>query len=338
MIKVLRFLLPGLAAMLWISPAWAPYLDLAQFTIVQQNDSDRFRLEVTLPENVDPSLPLIWPTDCTAQSVTPVAGASEFSATLVFDVSCAPGAAGIVQTRWGKDGGTLETRLSDGSSRSDMLPGGRVGAVIALPDWQSVAQREPAGFWQTAWRYLELGTVHVLVGWDHLAFVFCLALLATGTSLLWLISAFTLGHSISLALAHLDVLNIPIAPVEAIIALSVVFMAREAILAFRKQDDGESGSRSLRWRAGVTAAFGLIHGLGFASVLGGLGVSPTETVTALLFFNIGVEIGQILFVVAVIASIRLFRLLRLEMPVVHAATYGVGGMGLVWTLERVVGV
>lgn len=334
--KLVRAPLTGFAALLWISPAWAPYLDLAQFTIIQKTNDQQFRLEVTLPENVDPKLAVNWPADCFAESV----GAQNTAATFVFDVSCAPGATGLVETRWGRDGATLDIRLKDGSTRSEMLPGGRLGAAIPLPDWESAAQQQPAGFWATAWRYLELGTVHVLVGWDHLAFVFCLALLATGGSLFWLISAFTLGHSVSLALAHFGIVKLPIAPVEAIIALSVVFMAREAILDIRKRGRNRTGlasNRSLRWRVLLTAAFGLIHGLGFASVLGSLGVSPAETVTALVFFNVGVEVGQILFVVAVLASIRLFHLLRLEAPLLHAATYTVGGMGLVWTFERVVG-
>ena len=89
---------------------------------------------------------------------------------------------------------------------------------------------------------------------------------------------------------------------------------------------------------GITAGFGLIHGLGFASVLGGLGVSATDTVVALLFFNIGVEIGQLLFVFTVLVLLMLLRGIRMDQQMIRASAFAVGGLGLFWTVERVMGI
>lgn len=315
----------------------ADVLDLAQFTIVQQQDSN-FTLVARLPESGDASLPVSWPSSCTVSSGDVSSVGSAFSVS--FDADCG-NEGGEIQTRWGSDGAMLQVVLTDGGTASSILPGGPRGARITVPDWQSTAELQIDGFWNTAQSYLGLGTIHVLEGWDHLAFVLCLALLAKGMSLLWLITAFTVGHSISLALAHFGILNVPIVPVEAIIALSVVFMAREALLAHRAKSGPMLGGeqrkdKSLRWKLGVTAGFGLIHGLGFASVLGSLGVSASQTVTALAFFNIGVEVGQIFFVLVVLGLMALMRKIRIEKQSTRLATCLVGGMGLFWTIERVV--
>lgn len=345
-VKRLRWQLAGILLFVLSAPmALAHYLDLAQFTLSQQSVDDHglwFRFEANLPVNLDPDLPVSWPAGCSVLERNERI-ASGNSVNVSFDVSCDESSVGLIRTRWGRDGALLQLQLLDGTSRSSMLSAGRMGAEIALPDWEVAASQEPAGFLATAWRYLELGTVHVLIGLDHLAFVLCLAMLARGITLLWLISAFTLGHSISLALAHFGLVNVPIIPVEAIIALSVVFMAREALISHRAAKnpdtpDMRSASSSLRWRMGLTAGFGLIHGLGFASVLGGLGVSASETVVALLFFNIGVEVGQLLFVCAVLCVLALIRRINLDQQLIRASAFAVGGMGIFWTLERVMGI
>ncbi len=251
--------------------------------------------------------------------------------TLDWRISCEAGVTEpAVQTRWGRDGAIVEVLAADGAAPStSMLTGTRLGARLLLPD-PALAPRQ-AGAVETALRYLWLGTSHVLIGWDHLAFVFCLAMLARGGALLWLISAFTVGHSISLAASFLGLVRIPIAPVEAVIALSVVFMAREACLLHAQPE--RSGQD--HGRIGLTAAFGLIHGLGFASVLGELGVSAGETVLALAFFNIGVEVGQLLFVAVVLALVFLLGRMQAPKRVLHAAICIAGGMGLFWTLQRI---
>jgi len=314
-------------------PVLADELDLAQFLMIQQESAEQFQLIASLPENLDPTAAVSLPDSCslTSRSYT----GNDRAHRVVLNIICSEADAGVIQTRWGSDGAMLKLRLSDGSETSMLLPGGPEGAALRLPDWTAAGNAVTPGFWSTAWRYLELGTVHVLIGWDHLAFVLCLSLLASGSALFWLITAFTLGHSISLALAHFGLLNLPIGPVEAIIALSVVFMAREALLSIRAKTG--QPPRSLNWRIGLTAGFGLIHGLGFASVLSGLGISASETVTALAFFNIGVEIGQILFVCAVLALMAALRTIRVERQSINALTCGVGATGVFWTVERMVG-
>lgn len=344
-VKHWRWQLAGaLFFVLSIPVAVAHYLDLAQFTLVQQNVEDEglwFRFDASLPVNLDPDLPVSWPDGCSVLERDERLETGN-AVTVSFDVTCDETSSGVIRTRWGRDGGMLELHLLDGSVASTMLSGGQFGAEFNLPDWDAAATQQPAGLAATAWRYLVLGTEHVLIGLDHLAFVLCLAMLARGISLLWLISAFTLGHSISLALAHLGVVNVPIMPVEAIIALSVVFMAREALLAHQSRNNPgqqqRSATASLRWRMGITAGFGLIHGLGFASVLGGLGVSAGDTVVALLFFNIGVEVGQLLFVFTVLCLLMLLRKASLDQAMIRASAFAVGGLGLFWTVERVMGI
>jgi len=343
--KRLRWQLVGaLFFLLSVPVAVAHYLDLAQFTVVQMNVEDEglwFRFDASLPVNLDPDQPVNWPDGCSVLERDERLDTRN-TVTVSFDVNCEETSRGLIRTPWGRDGGMLELHLLDGSVASTMLSGGRFGAEFSLPDWQAAAEQEPDGFVATAWRYLVLGTEHVLIGLDHLAFVLCLAMLARGVNLLWLISAFTLGHSISLALAYLGVVNVPIIPVEAIIALSVVFMAREALVANTTENYPRSTQRSagttLRWRMSITAGFGLIHGLGFASVLGGLGVSAADTAVALLFFNIGVEVGQLMFVATVLALLMLLRKVRLDQKMIRASAFAVGGMGLFWTAERIMGI
>jgi hypothetical protein len=182
-----------------------------------------------------------------------------------------------------------------------------------------------------SWRMLAVeftrqGVVHIGLGWDHLAFLLCLCLMFQGVRLGVLITAFTLGHSLSLGLAFFEVLTVPMPPVEAIIALSIVLMAREAL-----RDD----ERGFRRPVLIVTGFGLLHGLGFASALGELGVGHAERWPALLFFNLGVELGQIAFVLAILGiAVLLGRLVPLAAARV-AVLYGVGVVGAFWGFERV---
>ncbi len=187
--------------------------------------------------------------------------------------------------------------------------------------------------------YLVLGVRHIWKGIDHLLFVACLILIAgTWRRILVTVTGFTIAHSITLALAALGLVRIPVPPVEATIALSIVFLATE--IARRRRD-------TLTWRYPivVSALFGLLHGFGFASALGEIGLPQVEIPAALLFFNVGVEIGQIIFVGAVLGlfwgvsnvarSIQAFSadwLLRFEKPL----AYPVGIIAMYWTTQRVV--
>ena len=167
---------------------------------------------------------------------------------------------------------------------------GQAAVIHAAPDVNPVRLGSTAGKLSTLWQYLRLGVGHIASGYDHLLFVACLMLLAGNpTRVLFAVTGFTLAHSITLALAALEVWRVPIVPTEAVIALSIVFLAAE--LAGQNQ-------LTLAWRYPVLVAtlFGLLHGFGFASVLSEIGLPQAEVVPALLGFNLGVELGQLAFV------------------------------------------
>ncbi len=191
--------------------------------------------------------------------------------------------------------------------------------------------------------YTWLGIEHIWIGIDHLLFVACL-LFISGLSrrLLITITGFTVAHSITLALSTLDVVRIATPPVEAAIALSVVFMAWEIA---RGNDD----SLTYRYPVTVSSSFGLLHGFGFAAVLRDIGLPQVELPTALLFFNVGVEIGQILFVLALLAGflalrpifVRLLRSAQDQQvhwsSLTSPASYLIGTVASYWLIDRVAG-
>jgi hydrogenase/urease accessory protein HupE len=185
--------------------------------------------------------------------------------------------------------------------------------------------------------YTVLGIEHILTGFDHLLFVLALVLLVTGwKTLACTITAFTAAHSLTLAAASLGWLQVPGPPVEAAIALSIVFVAREIVHA----RDGRSGLMQRRpWI--VAFSFGLLHGLGFAGALAQVGLPPLSIPTALLFFNIGVEIGQLLFIAALLGLMAATRRLLNEQfwtaPhwVWRLPPYAIGSLASFWLVERV---
>jgi len=183
--------------------------------------------------------------------------------------------------------------------------------------------------------YLLFGFAHILAGFDHLLFVLALLILVPGTRvLIWTITAFTVAHSITLAAATLGLVNLSQPPVEAVIALSIVFVASEIIHV----SQGRPGLTQRRpWIVAFT--FGLLHGLGFAGALTEVGLPEQAIPLALLFFNVGVELGQLAFVAAVLLSIALAKLVLREppkwMPV--ATAYAIGVVASYWTIERVLG-
>jgi hydrogenase/urease accessory protein HupE len=190
---------------------------------------------------------------------------------------------------------------------------------------------------QTAWlvsiAYLELGVEHILLGFDHLLFVLALFIIATGFwKVVKTVTAFTAAHSITLALATLGVVHVPSPPVEAAIALSIAFVAVEIVRVRR-------GRPSFAARAPwlVAFAFGLLHGLGFAGALSEVGLPPGHIPAALLFFNLGVEIGQLIFlaaVAAIAALVRIARPWRQRWPEL-VPPYAIGAIAMFWVIERV---
>jgi hypothetical protein len=180
--------------------------------------------------------------------------------------------------------------------------------------------------------YLQLGGQHILTGVDHLLFVLCLILLVRNIrKLLATVTAFTLAHSITLAAATLGLVNVPAAPVEATIALSIVFLASELL----RDPTRRSGvTRSYPWL--VAFSFGLLHGLGFAGALAEIGLPHGEIPLALFSFNVGVELGQLAFIAAVLFLAFLGARLVRSMPAwaPRAAAYAIGCTAAYWVFER----
>jgi hydrogenase/urease accessory protein HupE len=217
----------------------------------------------------------------------------------------------------------LRLNLADGTAHSAILRPS--DPSFQIPAFES--KSEIAG------SYWRMGVTHILDGVDHLLFLLALMLIVSGFwKLLQTVTAFTLAHSVTLALATLGFVNVPPAPTEAVIALSILFLAAEIV---RKQQ-GEVGLTERRpWI--VALAFGLFHGLGFAGALSEIGVPAHEVPLALLMFNVGVETGQIVFVVAVASLLAALRRLPLSLPegAWRLAPYGIGSLAAFWTIQRV---
>jgi hydrogenase/urease accessory protein HupE len=197
-----------------------------------------------------------------------------------------------------------------------------------------VVPQEPSS-WQVVRLYTKLGVEHILIGIDHLLFVLGLLLLVKGWNvLIKTITAFTLAHSITLALSALDIVSIPQAPVEAVIALSIVFLAREYLMVLRGH-----GSLTARYPWIVAFSFGLLHGFGFAGVLQEIGLPQQDIPLALLTFNIGVEIGQLLFIVGVLIIYKCRKLFHIQTPqwAVYTLPYLLGAIASFWLIERILG-
>ena len=205
-----------------------------------------------------------------------------------------------------------------------------------LPVDPSFVARPSPGSLEVVTTYTVIGIEHILGGFDHLLFVLALVLLVQGTRrLVATITAFTAAHSLTLAGATLGWVNVPGPPVEASIALSIAFVASEIV--HRRQ--GRTGLTE-RYPWVVAFTFGLLHGFGFAGALAEVGLPATSIPIALLFFNVGVEIGQLLFVVAVLAFSavcwRAVQRLRVPQPawMWRVPPYAIGALASFWLIER----
>lgn len=211
------------------------------------------------------------------------------------------------------DGRSFVQRLTPASPRAN-IPAAQTSSAVALT-------------------YLKLGVEHILLGFDHLLFVLGLILLAANLrQLATAITAFTAAHSITLAAAALGFVHVPPAPVEAAIALSIVFVGAEVI----RERQGKAGLASRApWL--VAFAFGLLHGFGFAGALSEIGMPAGHISEALLFFNVGVEVGQLLFVAAVLTLWKIMRLAHVPLPrwATLAPPYLIGSLAMFWMFQRV---
>lgn len=203
-------------------------------------------------------------------------------------------------------------------------------SVRLTPDRSSYTFIASPSRWQTVQSYTIFGVEHILEGYDHLLFVLCLLLIASTTKkLFWAITGFTLAHSITLILSTLNVVQLPIVVVEAIIALSIVFLATEIV-------KNKKASLSFRYPIAVSSSFGLLHGFGFASVLMELGLPQNDQFLALAFFNLGVELGQLLFIAFVMLILALFKRLIDIKKYYKLNAYIIGSIASMWLIERVI--
>ena len=230
----------------------------------------------------------------------------------------------------------LEATQTDVLFRVDYLDG-RSFTHRLVPAQPSVVIPGEPSIVDVVVTYLWLGVEHILLGIDHLLFVLALLMLVNGaTALVATITAFTLAHSLTLGVAALGYVHIPSAPVEAVIALSILFLATE--LARRERGSPVAGHTDLAGRAPwlVAFSFGLLHGFGFAGALAEIGLPENSIPLALLFFNIGVEIGQLAFVACILMLVWTAERLSLRRPIwlPRLAAYAIGSVAAMWLFER----
>lgn len=208
--------------------------------------------------------------------------------------------------------------------------------VRITPANPAVRIAEKPDRWQVARTYFVTGVEHILMGYDHLLFVLCLVLLLSGA---WrvaaTVTAFTVAHSLTLIATTLDLIRVPGPPVEAIIALSIVFLAVEIV---KRKPGAPRLSERLPWI--VAFLFGLLHGFGFAGALAEIGLPQGEVPVALLTFNLGVEAGQLVIVAVAMAALAIIRRAgeTVSRRVQTISAYAIGAVAAMWLIERVFGV
>lgn len=324
LIVVLATCLPGSASAHALDPG---YLELASL------GQERWRVTWRTPDVKGRPMPIEarLPENCSHEPpAEPIFDGRAW--TTAWVTTCPGGLNGGVIEIAGLDQTRTETLV-----RYELEPG-RTQVYRLTPSETAFEVPENQGVLDIITSYVALGVTHILEGVDHLLFVFALVLLIPGRGrLFWAITAFTIAHSVTLAAATLGWLNIPSPPVEAVIALSIVFLAFEL-----SQRPEERDPLTMRFPWAVSFTFGLIHGLGFAGALREIGLPEGDIPVALFAFNIGVELGQILFVAVVLAvgfavqqaypAIK-DRAGQLE----RVASYGIGSLAAFWVIDRIAG-
>lgn len=323
-------LLLVLAAVLAASaPARADIFNLGEYSFLPGEEPGLYELIVSLPEAVASGAAVTWPQGCTQIDANRQSQAGRARLSYVIRCDRDLVRSDTIITPWQVDGAAFTTSAMGAQVASQLQPD---QAGVTLP--VGISETAQRAFTVIAADFFTQGFFHILGGWDHLAFVLCLCLLTRGRTLVMLVTVFTIGHSLSLALAFFEVVHVPVPPVEAVIALSIAFMAREALLA--TNPGGEDRVTRARYLV-VVGGFGLLHGLGFATALGEAGVADAERIPGLIFFNLGVEAGQLAFVAVVLALGAAARAVGQGPAFRLAALYGAGIIGSFWLFERLAG-
>lgn len=318
----------ALAALLLLAPpAHADELRPGYLEFTQKSASDWSLVwKAPMRGGVTPATQPILPNGCAAQEA-PRRAMGEMAMISTFKITCTAQVAG--QSIGLSNFSTAQTDvlvrvapLSRPVQALRLTAAAPIVEIAAKPD-----------VWQVARTYFVIGVEHIIFGYDHLLFVVALVLLLTGFRTIAIaVTAFTVAHSITLIGTTLGFLGLPQRPVEAIIALSIVFLAVEIV---KKKEGAPRLSERVPWV--VAFVFGLLHGFGFAGALKEIGLPESDVPTALLTFNLGVEAGQLLIVAVTLATLWALRNLRPNWtrPAIHVASYGIGAIAAMWLLERV---
>ena len=322
--RLLLVILAGLCWMIGLSPIAAAHEVNPAFLELTETESGQFDVVWKQPIKDGRRLKLdpVFPEDCES---SPIA---------------LEGAVGAIVSRW-----TLSCALNEGEIRVDGLDrtltdvfvqihriDGSVASVVLKPAAAAFELGEETSS-APLLAYFRIGVDHIIFGYDHLLFVLGLCLLVRPAQLLLTVTAFTVAHSITLGLSTLAGITLPGPPVESVIALSLILLAREAITL---QRGGRSLTSQYPWA--IAFGFGLIHGFGFAGALADIGLPKDQEIWALLLFNLGVEAGQVAFVIAlaVLAAGLTYVARNWLSRGKIAAAYLVGVSGTIWLVERVV--
>jgi len=323
----------------WIAPGALAHEVRPGFLEIRESDTDTFEVMWKVPARGEYRLSLYvrMPENCTG---APSHGSFVGAAFIERWQARCPG--GLVGRTVSIDG--LSATRTDVLVRLERLDG-TTQATRLSPEKTSFEVTAAPGALEVAKTYLVLGVEHILLGIDHLLFVLGLLFLVSDwRRLVATVTAFTVAHSITLAAATLGLVHVAQAPVEATIALSVMFVAAEVIHAAK-------GRVGLAARAPwiVAFVFGLLHGFGFAGALKEVGLPEKDIPLALLFFNVGVEVGQLLFIAAVVVVLSLVaRLLgggrtgergpwQTERLIRTPVAYVIGSVAALWFIQRVAG-
>lgn len=309
--------LPAAALLLLAPAAQAHEISMAELELRQTGAGDFAWQWTTGHRPGELLLRPLWPENCREAEGTLRCGEDGLRGTLGMQGVGQRHSAVLLRVHW-----------QDGQSRVYTLTAGQPSVQLYG------AADDPRGMVEIARAYGVLGVEHILGGFDHLLFVLTLLFLVDfGRRLVWTITAFTLAHSLTLALAALGWITLRGPPVEAVIALSILLVAAEAL----RRDD----TLTHRWPALVAFAFGLIHGLGFAGALREIGFPEQHLGAALLAFNLGVEAGQLAVVLAAWLAWQACRSLGRVAPAARArapALYAIGGVAAYWTIGRVLAI
>lgn len=324
---MLRFWIGFVALLLTMAPAKADELRPGYLEFIQTSATDWTLVwKAPMRGGVTPATQPVLPKGCAMQG-TPQRTMRAMAVISTFKVQCREQVAGKTIGL-----SNLTTAQTDVLVRVAPLdrPVQALRLTAAAPQTEIAAKPDR---WQVAWTYFVIGVEHIVFGYDHLLFVMALVLLLSGFRTIALaITSFTIAHSLTLVGTTLGFLGLPQKPVEAIIALSIVFLAVEII----KKKDGEPRlSERMPWV--VAFAFGLLHGFGFAGALAEIGLPESDVPTALFTFNIGVEAGQLLIVAATMLVLLALRQWRpqLARPAIRLSTYAIGSIAAMWLIERV---